>query len=137
MQSVSVFLDIKKFAFFPWKMLMSAELKGCATWYIFWIFFRWGITVPSFIISGYVSQILGRGPFCRSPPPPRIRDQPQKDPSWIGLNKNVSKELAAPKIWKTVQNHRRVKDPEKYFKKMPNLRCLIGFWIRLWKFSDQ
>ena len=26
-----------------------------------------------------------RGPFCPSPPPP-IREQPQKSPSWIGLN---------------------------------------------------
>ena len=46
-------------------MVMSAELKGCVTWFInFWIFFRWGITVPSFIIVGYVWQISGRGPFC-------------------------------------------------------------------------
>ena len=29
--------------------------------YIFWIFFRYGITVPSFIIVGFVWRILGRG----------------------------------------------------------------------------
>ena len=32
--------------------------------YIFWIFFREGITVPSSIMSGYVCQVLGRGAFC-------------------------------------------------------------------------
>ena len=31
MQSMSVFLDITKFADFRWKILMSAELKGCVT----------------------------------------------------------------------------------------------------------
>ena len=40
--------------------------------YIFWIFFRSGITVPSFILVGYVWQILGRGAFL--PPPPPIRE---------------------------------------------------------------
>ena len=42
---------------------------------IFWIFLRWGITVPSFIIVGCV------WPFYT--PPPAIREQPQKSPSWI------------------------------------------------------
>ena len=37
--------------------------------YIFWIFFRQGVTMPSFIIVGYVWQILGRGgSFCTPPP---------------------------------------------------------------------
>ena len=31
--------------------------------YIFWSFFGLGITVPSFIIVGYMWQILGREPF--------------------------------------------------------------------------
>ena len=37
-QSISVFLDVVKFADFRWKMLMSVELKECVTWfiYIFW-----------------------------------------------------------------------------------------------------
>ena len=57
MQSISVFLDIAKFSDFRRKMLMSAELKGCTIWFIyFWIFF---VTMPSFIIVGYVWQILG------------------------------------------------------------------------------
>ena len=39
--------------------------------------------MPSFIIVGYVQQILGRagGGFFASP----IREQSQKSPSWIGL----------------------------------------------------
>ena len=52
--------------------------------YIFWIFFRQGVTVPSFIIVGYMWQILERGPFW-----PPIREQPQKGPSWIGLRANL------------------------------------------------
>ena len=47
----------------------------------FWIFLRLGITVPSFIIAGYVWQILGRGTFL-SPP---IREQPQETLFWIDL----------------------------------------------------
>ena len=41
---------------------------------IFWIFFRWGVSVPSFIIAGYVWQILDRRSF------PPIPEQP-----WNGL----------------------------------------------------
>ena len=44
------------------------------------------ITVPSFIIVGYVWQILGRWPFCPQPHPV----QPQKVPSWIGLRYKYS-----------------------------------------------
>ena len=50
--------------------------------YSFWIFFRKGITVLSFIIVGYVWQIVGKGePFW----PPPIREQLRKSLSWIGL----------------------------------------------------
>ena len=38
--------------------------------YIFWIYFMEGITVPSFIIAGYVLQILGRGSLFAPLPPP-------------------------------------------------------------------
>ena len=51
--------------------------------YIFWILFGWGITVPSFIVVGYVWQVLGRGGL--NPP---IREQPRKSSSWIGLRWN-------------------------------------------------
>ena len=40
--------------------------------------------MPSFIIVGYVWQILGRGE--KGPP---IREQPRKYPSWIGLKQNI------------------------------------------------
>ena len=43
--------------------------------------------MPSFIIIGYVWQILGRGAFL---PPPHIREQLQKCPSRIGLINNIS-----------------------------------------------
>ena len=44
------------------KMLVPAELKGMSRdLYIFGIFFRQGTTVTSFIIIGYVWQILRRG----------------------------------------------------------------------------
>ena len=39
------------------KVLMSAELKGCATWFIYFLDL---LTESSFIIAGYVWQILGR-----------------------------------------------------------------------------
>ena len=55
MQSISVFLDIAKFAGFRWKYADAS-------------FFGLGITVPSFIIVRYVWQILGMvGIFV--PPP--------------------------------------------------------------------
>ena len=44
--------------------------------------------MPSFIISGYVRQILGKsGPFWPHPmPPPLVSvSSPTKDPSWIRL----------------------------------------------------
>ena len=70
--------------------------------YIFGIFFSEGITVPSFIIVEYVWQILGSVGFLASAP---IREQPQKIPSWIGLNiiYNNNNNFLNPttlKIWK-------------------------------------
>ena len=72
-----------KFAGFRWKHAdVSRTQRVChAIHIIFWIFSRQGITVPSFIILGYVSQILERGIFLLPP----IREQPQKWPSWIRL----------------------------------------------------
>ena len=37
--------------------------------YIFWIFFRYGITVPSFTIAGYAWQILEKGGLFGTPHP--------------------------------------------------------------------
>ena len=39
MQSIPVFPDILKIADFDEKMLMSAELKGCVTWFIYFLDF--------------------------------------------------------------------------------------------------
>ena len=60
MQSISVFLDIAKFADLLWRMLCQQNSKGvsCDS-HMFWILFRYVITVPSFMIIGYVWQILG------------------------------------------------------------------------------
>ena len=69
-QSTSIFLDITKFADFRWQnaswLLQSRDL------HIFWIFLRYVITAPSFIIVEYVWQILGRGggPFWLTHPNP-------------------------------------------------------------------
>ena len=54
--------------------------------YIFWIFLRSGITLPSVIIVGYVWEILERRGSKKPPPPHIIREQLWKSPSWIGLN---------------------------------------------------
>ena len=45
--------------------------------HIFWIFFRYGIFVPSFIIVGYERQILGRALF-RPFLPPHLWPAPQR-----------------------------------------------------------
>ena len=46
--------------------------------------------MPSFIIVGYVCQILGRGSSPAPQPPHPIRQQPRKNPSWIGLSFQIS-----------------------------------------------
>ena len=71
---MSAFLDIAKFADFRQKkMLMSAELKGIVTWFIYSLDFHYiRYNLPSFIIVGYVWQILGTGSFLHPP----IHDQP-------------------------------------------------------------
>ena len=83
MQFISVFLNIAKFADFRRKTAdVSRTYAVCHVIYIFNIFLRCGITVPSFIIVGYVRQILGsRGAFL----PPLIREKPWKCPPWIRL----------------------------------------------------
>ena len=61
MQSVSVFLDITKFVDFMSKNADISRRQGMS--HVIHIFLGSSITVPSFIIIGYVRQILGRGPF--------------------------------------------------------------------------
>ena len=65
------------------KMLISAELKGCVIWFIYFLVLLWvRYNCAKFVIAGYVWQILGSGPFL---PLPLIFEQPQGDPPWIGL----------------------------------------------------
>ena len=66
MQSISVFLDIANFSDFRWKV---ADIRYNGEKLLIS-----GITLPSFVIVGYVWQILGGGFF--GPPPP-----PQHSPS--------------------------------------------------------
>ena len=63
--------------------------------YIFWIFFRQGLTVSSLIIAEYVRQILGRGLFGFP-----ICEQPRKGPSWLGLNLSSVKSFYSWKWFK-------------------------------------
>ena len=56
-------------------------------WCIFWIFFSQVITVPNFIIAGYMWQIIGKGGLLWGL---SIHEQPRKGPSWIGLKRDCS-----------------------------------------------
>ena len=79
--------------------------------------------MPSFIILWYVWQILGRGPFC-----PLIRDQPQKDPSWIGLN------LKQP--WQVKIKQSQVDSNMRFLYKMTNhigMETAVLTWFNLTK----
>ena len=78
-------------------MPMSAELKGCVTWFIY--FFDLPLVrynCAKFHHCRIWWQILGMGP--KSPP---ICEQPLKSPSWIGLRKillNQSNILSIPPL---------------------------------------
>ena len=63
MQFLSVFLNKTNVADFWLKNADISRTQGyvLCIMHFFWIFFKWGISVPSFIIVGYVWQILGRG----------------------------------------------------------------------------
>ena len=73
---IPAFVDIANFA----NVRKKAEIRrtlGCSDLYIFWIFFRQGIKVASFIIVGYVWEI-SMVPLC---PSPVTYEQPRKGPS--------------------------------------------------------
>ena len=58
---------VRKVADFKWKNTDVSRNQEWVTWFVyFWTFFREGITVPNFIIVGYVWQTLGRGAFILS-----------------------------------------------------------------------
>ena len=62
MQSIPVFLDITKAADFQWWCQQNSRGEA-RDLYIFLFLFMEGIALPSFIILGYVWQILGRKAF--------------------------------------------------------------------------
>ena len=71
------------------KMLMPAELKGCVTWFIYFLDYLWvRYNYTNFIIVGYVTDFR-KGAFL--PPPSPLHVQPRKSPSWIGLKPDQSK----------------------------------------------
>ena len=84
MQPIAVFPDISKIVDFWWKNADASRTLQLweVTYLFFWILFC-SSTVPSFINLGFVWQIIERGAFLLPP----IREQPRKDPSWIGLMK--------------------------------------------------
>ena len=88
MQSISVFLDIGKFVDFWWKMLMSAELKGYVTWFLYFLDLLWvRYNCAKFHHCRICVTDFREGrPFC----PPLISEQPWKSPSWIGLKHTYS-----------------------------------------------
>ena len=67
-------------------MLMSAELKGCVTWFIYFLDLLWvRYNCAKFHHCRIcVTDFRARGSFC-SPP---IREQHRKIPSWIGFRRN-------------------------------------------------
>ena len=66
-------------------MLMSAELKGCVTWFIYFLDLLWvRYNCAKFHHCRIcVTDFREGGNFW---PPPPIRKQPWKNPSWIGLD---------------------------------------------------
>ena len=70
-------------------MLMSAELNGCVTWFIYFVDLLWiRYDCTKFHHCGIcATDFMEGGPFC---PPPFIREQPWKSPSWIVLTNKES-----------------------------------------------
>ena len=56
MQSLSAFFDITKVADFPWKNadVTRIQVDESRDLYIFWIFFKQGVTVSSLVTIGTV-----------------------------------------------------------------------------------
>ena len=108
------------------KSLISAEPKVCVTWFMYFLnhlLLRYECAKFHHYMM-YVTDFLGRGwPFCHSPPP-HIREQPQKGPSWIGLKgaqktlKQISGQQVICLLWKVLQRLRGQKQPlEVFYKK--------------------
>ena len=71
-----------KICWFPVKMLISAELRGCVTWFIYFLDLPWvKYNCAKFHHCRIcVTDFREGGPFCHT----SIREQPRKSPPWIG-----------------------------------------------------
>ena len=93
MQCVGVFLDTANLLISRVKMLMSAEPKGCVTWFIYFLDLLWG-QVSS--LWGMCDIFYGCGPFLHLPP---SVNSPEK----ANLNRvnRISKSLLALVVYLT------------------------------------
>ena len=65
------------------KMLISAELKECVTWFIYFLDLYWvRYNCAKFHNCRICVTDFREGAFL---PPPPIRERPRKSPSWVGL----------------------------------------------------
>ena len=98
----SVFLDIAKFADFRWKNADVSRTQGvCQVIHIF-LYLLWGrYNCAKFHHCRICVTDFREGvPFC--PPPPPIREQRRKSPSWIGLRLHLhinNKNIHQRKTW--------------------------------------
>ena len=90
------------------KMWMSAELKGCVAWFIYFLNLLWvRYNCAKFEHCRICLTAFRAGAFLR--PPPLIRELPRKSSSWIGLREHMKlpeniwnlQWLAAMKSWLT------------------------------------
>ena len=81
MESISVFIDIKKFLISSEKVLTSAELKGCVTWFISFldlVYVRYNCA--KFLYCKICATDFIKEGFFRPP----IHEQQRNGPSGIG-----------------------------------------------------
>ena len=91
------FLIQQNLVIFGEKMLISAELKGCATWFIYFLVLLWvRYNCAKFIIAGYVWQILGRGTFFAPPSPPYPWAAPRRS-TRNRVNRNLTQRCSLKK----------------------------------------
>ena len=110
------------------KMVMSPEIKGCVTWFIYFLDLLWvRYNCAKFhhcrICATYFRE---RGYFCPSTPPflPTIRQQPRKIPSWIGLKSSSKKES---KDWKIIFSFHYFPLQHKLMKKVRKILKILLF----------
>ena len=85
MQSISVFLDKQNLLISGDKMLMSAELRVCVTWFIYFL----DLLCVRYNCAKFHHCRICVTDFGDVGPHPPIREQPRKSPSWIRLRKKI------------------------------------------------